>query len=429
MNESTNKTFDAVIVGSGPGGGTVARELSRQGKKVLVLERGKDPKIKGTLLQTLPLFQPHKTTGKITIQTQSVAGGATFSFLAVALDPPYEKLNAYGIDLKEDVAEIKKELGIAPLPDKLIGPMSHRIMESAQGLGLDWQKIPKFIDSSKCRSGCWRCFYNCPYGAKWTAREFAVEAADNGGDFKTGADVETVLIENGKAVGVLYSENNQKIRAEAPCVIISAGGMYSPKLLEKIGIDGVGKDFFCDPLLFVTGIVKGAKGGLREIPMAAGMNFAKEGYLLTDLTPTAFQFLVNALSARKISEMLSGKSALSIMIKIRDELRGNLSEKGPVNKEFEEVEKKRFQNGIEIAENILRNAGVRSTFKSSILASHPGGTVKIGEFVDQNLKTEIDNLYVCDASVIPIAWGLPPVLTLIGLGKRLARHLVSQSIV
>ena len=163
--------------------------------------------------------------------------------------------------------------------------------------------------------------------------------------------------------------------------------------------------------------------------MAAGMNFAKEGYLLTDLTPTAFQFLVNALSARKISEMLSGKSALSIMIKIRDELRGNLSEKGPVNKEFGEVEKKRFQNGIKIAENILRNAGVRSTFKSSILASHPGGTVKIGEFVDQNLKTEIDNLYVCDASVIPIAWGLPPVLTLIGLGKRLARHLVSQSIV
>jgi choline dehydrogenase-like flavoprotein len=117
------------------------------------------------------------------------------------------------------------------------------------------------------------------------------------------------------------------------------------------------------------------------------------------------------------------------MIKIRDELRGNLSEKGPINKDFGEVEKKRFRNGIELAENILRNAGVRSTFNSSIVASHPGGTVKIGEFVDQNLKTEIDNLYICDASVIPIAWGLPPVLTLIGLGKRLARHLVSQSIV
>ncbi|MGD9216167.1 MAG: FAD-dependent oxidoreductase, partial [Desulfobacteraceae bacterium] len=276
MNKSTIKTFDAVIIGSGPGGGTVARELSRQGKKVLLLERGKDPKIKGTLFQTLPLFQQFKTTGKATIQTQSVAGGTTFSFCAVALDPPYEKLNAYGMDLKEDIAETKKELGIAPLPDELIGPMSHRIMESAQGLGLDWQKIPKFIDSSKCRPGCWRCFYNCPYGAKWTARKFAVEAADNGGEFKTSAHVETVLIENGKAVGVVYSENNKKIKAEAPCVIISAGGLFSPKLLEKLGIDDVGKDFFCDPLLFVTGFVKGANEGLREIPMSAGINFSEE---------------------------------------------------------------------------------------------------------------------------------------------------------
>jgi choline dehydrogenase-like flavoprotein len=36
------------------------------------------------------------------------------------------------------------------------------------------------------------------------------------------------------------------------------------------------------------------------------------------------------------------------------------------------------------------------------------------------------NLYVCDCSVIPEAWGLPPVLTLVGLGKRLARHLVAE---
>jgi hypothetical protein len=28
--------------------------------------------------------------------------------------------------------------------------------------------------------------------------------------------------------------------------------------------------------------------------------------------------------------------------------------------------------------------------------------------------------------VIPEAWGLPPVLTIIGLGKRLARHLAAE---
>jgi choline dehydrogenase-like flavoprotein len=52
--------------------------------------------------------------------------------------------------------------------------------------------------------------------------------------------------------------------------------------------------------------------------------------------------------------------------------------------------------------------------------------VKIGQLVDANLETAHRNLYVCDCSVIPEAWGLPPVLTIVGLGKRLARHLAAE---
>ena len=163
--------------------------------------------------------------------------------------------------------------------------------------------------------------------------------------------------------------------------------------------------------------------------MSTGINFSEEGYLLTDFTLTALRYLGSIAAAGQLRKILSGKSALTVMIKIRDELSGTLSEKGPVNKELGEVEKKRFKDGIEIAEKILKNAGARSSFTTSIVGAHPGGTVKIGEFVNQNLKSGIDNLYVCDASVIPTAWGLPPVLTLIALGKRLARQLGSQSAV
>jgi choline dehydrogenase-like flavoprotein len=53
--------------------------------------------------------------------------------------------------------------------------------------------------------------------------------------------------------------------------------------------------------------------------------------------------------------------------------------------------------------------------------------VKVGDLLDSDLKTEYDNLYVCDCSVIPEAWGLPPTLTIIGLGKRLAKHLTGES--
>jgi hypothetical protein len=51
MNDWTQTVFDAIVVGTGPGGATVARELSKRGKKVLVLERGSGKPIQGTMLQ------------------------------------------------------------------------------------------------------------------------------------------------------------------------------------------------------------------------------------------------------------------------------------------------------------------------------------------------------------------------------------------
>ncbi|MGD8806051.1 MAG: GMC oxidoreductase, partial [Chloroflexota bacterium] len=48
---------------------------------------------------------------------------------------------------------------------------------------------------------------------------------------------------------------------------------------------------------------------------------------------------------------------------------------------------------------------------------------KINDVVESNLETEIDNLFVCDCSVIPEAWGVPPVITLLALGKRLGKYL------
>ncbi len=45
--------YDAIVVGSVPGGATVGRELSRAGRRVLILERGKDDQDLGSYLTAM----------------------------------------------------------------------------------------------------------------------------------------------------------------------------------------------------------------------------------------------------------------------------------------------------------------------------------------------------------------------------------------
>ena len=114
------------------------------------------------------------------------------------------------------------------------------------------------------------------------------------------------------------------------------------------------------------------------------------------------------------------------MVKAKDELGGKLTDTGGVRKILDKSEKQKLWRGYERAKEILKNAGAKNIFKTPYLAAHPGGTVKIGELVDSNLMTQYDNLFVCDCSVMPEAWGLPPTTTIIGLGKRLAKHLSGE---
>ena len=394
------------------GGATVAKELSCQNKKVLILEWGNNAPLKGTFLQSMKMIGiPGKNVLFINkkmmmlIRGTTTGGSSTF-YCAAVTDPPFEQLESHGIDITKEVEELKKEIPIAPLSDELIGPIGTRIMESARDLGYDWQKINKFIFQDKCRAGCWRCSFGCPYDAKWTARNFVEEAIDNGAVLINGAKVKSVIKNGGTATGVEFTKNGRKHRVEAPVIVLAAGGIGSAEILRRSGMENAGYDFFVDPVLMATGKVKDIKEG-KEIPMQAGWHVKGE-FMLTDL-------------------VVPKSPKLSIMIKIRDELKGRITSGGGCRKELSPEDYKKMDAGFAHAEKILKNAGVKTPQKSMGLASHPGGTVKIGELLDSNLKTQWDNLYVCDCSAIPGPNGQPPTLTILGLGKRLAGHLLKKS--
>lgn len=426
MTENTNQQYDAIVVGTGPGGATVAKELSRKHKKVLILEWGKNSKIKASKLAMLFMAGiPGKgvfLSSGLPVVRGITTGGSTIFYYATAFEPAYEVLKKYGVDIENEVAEAKTELPFAPLADDLVGPMAERIMESALDLGYDWQKFTKFIYQDKCRAECWKCAYGCPHGAKWNTRMYIEEAMNHGAILKTKARVDRVILENHQAVGVEYVFKGKKKKAFADKVILGAGGIGTPVILRESGLRDAGYDFFIDPLVTIMGQVKDLKGG-KEVPMVAGVHMEEEGYLLTDMImPKAmFRFFTGMIG--KYGKMFAHGSALQIMVKVKDGLGGMLNDDGAVRKYMSVPDLERLEKGTAHARKILVHAGATDIYSAIQMAGHPGGTVKIGDLVDADLRTEFENLYVCDCSVIPEEWGLPPTLTLIGLGKRLAKHL------
>ncbi len=430
-NHWENRKYDTIVIGSGPGGATVAKELSRNNEKVLILEWGTYQLIRGSVLQTIAMgLVPGKSLlfnrQMMGVVRAITAGGSSVMSYATAMDPPEEMLKSYGIEIRDEYEETLKELPIGRLSDDLIGSISKTIMESAQSLGYDWQKLAKIVYQDKCRPRCDKCTMGCPFGAKWNARMYIDEACDNGAELLTGAKVSKLIIDNNRVEEIVFRYMGRKHKLSGSKVVLAAGGIGSPVILRASGIMNAGYDYFVDPIMLVMGIT-GQRHDGREFPMSTGMRMEEEGYLMTDLVWPKWVYRIFMAQVLRYDCLFSQESTLPIMIKIRDGLGGYLTDRGGVRKNLSKDDKNKFKAGYDKAKKILQNAGAKKILKTWYLASHPGGTVKINEIVDSNLKTECENLYVCDCSVIPEEMGLPPILTLICLGKRLAKQLYGSN--
>ena len=121
----------------------------------------------------------------------------------------------------------------------------------------------------------------CPYGAKWTAREFLDEACENGSRLISNAKVTRLEIKGKRVKSVIVHWRGSRIRISAPLIILAAGGIGTPLILCASGMENAGNNFFFDPLLIVYGFVDDLDSG--EFPMVAGFQDKSEGYVLTDL--------------------------------------------------------------------------------------------------------------------------------------------------
>ena len=419
--------YDVIVVGSGVGGSTVAREMAKRKKKVLLLEAGFRVNMLGNVF-SLPLmlrnFGVTMSKEGCFVNFAKTYGGASNIAAGAAFPAPASVFDPFGIDLRQETEEARKDLWIQKLPDRLIGKGNLRLLEAANEAGENWGKIDNFIDPDLCEEGCTACMLGCKRGAKWTARVFGDEAVKDGADLKINTTVKRVLTEGGRVIGVETSRGEQ---FHGKSVVLSAS-ISNAYLLRDLGISDAGKGFCCDWLQFVGAVVPGFNTTTKDNPMTVGSteHWEEDGFILVPVMPSWLLFGGLLLfRPTTIGHFPDYWRMSGIMVKIRDETKGELLGGTSFSKPISHTDQLKLDKGKSIIKKIFKKAGAKDSSIVEVmpLGAHPSCTCRIGEVLDANLETKIKNLYCCDASVLPSALGAPVVWTLAALGKRLGKHL------
>ena len=399
-----------IIVGSGAGGAIIASELAKSGIEVTIIE-------KGPYIHSKDAFNYYDAyNDDVDLLTTTCIGGATIVSMSNMVRALDEELHDYGIDISKEYEYVEELIGVHQLDDSHIGEGTRRFLDAGEKLGLKTLKMPKAIREKDCIQ-CGKCAFGCPADAKWSGKDFVDEAVENGATLITEAEVTDIISENSKVKGVKYIKNDVEETLLGDTVILSAGAIGSTLILRSAGIDA-GRQLFFDPFVSVGGYIKDINFN-TEVQMAGlviGKNFV--------LSPHFSSFIKGNID----NENVEDKDILSIMVKTADDCRGYVDDDGDVVK-INTINDIRFlAEGVATAGFILREAGVDPTTIGSTVyrGAHPGGTAPIGKIVDSNQETEIDGLFVSDASVLPVSPGKPPILTILALSKRLADYLKNK---
>jgi choline dehydrogenase-like flavoprotein len=421
----------AIVVGSGAGGSTVAREL--QGDfQVTVLEAGGPFKPFAGNLRMLeqarhrlsglffserqiewlvPHMKVARTADGMVLVNGMGQGGSTTLSTGSAVRHDHD-LKALGIELDDEFESLARELPISTGHQSRWHAPTREAYRVCRDLGLEPQPTPKMIRLERCIS-CGRCVLGCARGAKWDSREQLQQAVDNGAQLLPGCSVREVVIEGGRATGVVTANAGRGRLHRADLIVLAAGGFGTPALLQRSGLECTG-GLFVDPVLCVAARWKGAAQH-REIPMPFIVQ--AEHYAISPY----FDYLSYFFDR---NWRHPAGDIFSLMIKLADTSAGTVTHKG-VRKHLQQSDQTHLRDGVDRCKAILHGMGARDAdiFLGTLNAGHPGGMLPLTERESRTLHHEHlpANLYVADATLLPRSMGNPPILTIMALARRIAR--------
>ena len=251
-------TADVVIVGSGAGGGVMAAELAAAGKDVVVLEKGgyySESDFNGSEADMTPKLYLRRGTlatrdlGMVVLAGSCLGGGTTVNW-STSLRTPADVLDEWerehgltgvsNAEFQQGFDVVERRMGVSA-EDSVPNANNAALQRGCEALGYAWKTLPR--NASGCEQRCGACGYGCQFGRKrGTMLTFLQDAHDHGARIVVRCNVERVLIEAGRAVGVEgwvtdeASGARHRVTVRAPATVIAGGSVESPALLLRSGL-------------------------------------------------------------------------------------------------------------------------------------------------------------------------------------------------
>jgi ferredoxin len=416
----------AIVVGTGAGGATAARELVNAGFEVIILEAGKEFKpfrrllqVAGPLRRTgllgnektitrmFPPMDTMRSSDDLVLVRGMTTGGSTVLSCGNIVRADHG-LKEIGLDLSPEFEKIEKDIGVTEFPRKRWQPVTEKMFEAAQKLGLEPKATPKAVDSIKCVS-CGLCELGCTTGARWDSRRFLNDAVDAGAKLYTSSPVKKVIIEKGQAKGVIVGSKAIK----SDIVVLAAGGIGTAQILKASSLPA--KDnLWVDIVLTLGGVLKGGNQ-IKEPPMV--WYTKHEDYILSPYLDILSHWF------HKPWRNVSIEDRVGVMVKLADIEEGAVFADGKVHKTIKKEDYARLDDAIGEAKKIMEYAGVSGPYVNGVHnGGHLGGTAPlIKDDVDLMKPSWLsEGLWAADLSLAPRSQGLPTILLASAMACRVA---------
>jgi len=277
----TSLEADVVVVGTGPGGASIARVLAEAGRSVVLLEEGPArPNFRPNAAHT-NRFHMQEGGGMVArgsklmpIAAGRGVGGGSLVNSAICFRVPDPIADGWvdtlgGDDrfsskrLRPIFEEIEAIIGVAETPERVAGENNMIVVRGVKKLGLEGGLVRR--NAPAC-VGCGICNYGCPVGGKASMdRNLIPMARDHGAIVQADTKVDTIAVVGGRAVGVsgvvrhpIGREAVGRLTVRADRVVIACGGIGTPRLLHHAGLadtlgPAVGKGLHVHPGSAVLG--------------------------------------------------------------------------------------------------------------------------------------------------------------------------------